>query len=86
MLTRYYNVLKADAKYRRRVTWLTSGGVISPVVIVEYICKHVAGSTHGNCHTPDECDSYVRTPAETMEAIDKLVTTKAAYNTLVSKL
>jgi len=89
-ITRYYNVLKADASYRRRITWLTSGGVVSPVAVIEYIGKHVAGSAHGNCRAPGDCDNYVRTPAETMEeAVDKLmkqVPSKAVYTTLVNEL
>ena len=88
-LTRYYNVLKADANYRRHVTWMMSSSIVSPVAVIEYIGQHVAGAAHGNCRKPDECEKYVRTPTETMTTIDNLtkqMPPKAAYTKPVSEL
>ena len=89
-LTRYYSALKADASYRRRITWMTTaGGEMSTVAVVEYLGNHVAGAAHGNCRDPAVTDAYIRTPAETMDAVNQLtkqMTAKAAYTTLTQDM
>jgi hypothetical protein len=59
ILVRNYSVLKKDATYRRRVSWLGIGTRES-IALVEYFGKFPGLSQHGN---GKEGTEYIRTPA-----------------------
>ena len=83
-LVRYTLKLVANKDYRRRITWLvTDDETPSDVAVVEYFGQHVVGAPHGLCKDKTVREPYVRTPADTMEAILSLTkqqSAKAVYN------
>ena len=89
-LVRYTVTSVANRDYRRRITWLVSADETpSAVAVVEYFGQHVEGAPHGLCKDKAANEPYVRTPAETMDAISSLTTkqsSKAVYNTLTAEL
>jgi hypothetical protein len=68
-LVRNYSVLKKDATYRRRVSWLGIGARES-IALVEYFGKFPGLSQHGN---GKEGTEYIRTPASVMTEMSDML-------------
>jgi hypothetical protein len=68
-LVRNFSVLKKDATYRRRVSWLGIGARES-IALVEYFGKFPGLSQHGN---GKEGKEYIRTPASVMTEMSDML-------------
>jgi hypothetical protein len=68
-LVRNYSVLKKNATYRRRVSWLGIGARES-IALVEYFGKFPGLSQHGNAKEGTE---YIRTPASVMTEMSDML-------------
>ena len=66
---RYYAFLKADNTYKKRVSWLSSGGN-TQIAIAEYIGNYPGLGPHGNSKYKTE---YMRTPHYVMVEMGELL-------------
>ena len=62
---RIYNILKADASYKRRVSWLEPSPI--PLICVEYLGMFQGAQIHGN--SKNKKDPYVRTNPKVFDGI-----------------
>ena len=86
----YWLCCTASSSYKRRITWLepVSGRQDEAIAVVEYSGQFVSSAPHGLCKGDTKSAPYIRTPADTMDAIrdlTKQMPPHAVYNTLKAK-